>query len=614
MFKFSNNAISRLASPITSGDTGLTLVSGGGALFPTLTGGAVFRATLESSTQREIVEVTARSTDALTIVRAKEGTTAVAFAAGDKVSLFVTDEIMEALLQTDSPAGGDVSGTLAALTIANDAVTYAKMQNVSATDKVLGRSTSGAGNVEEIAFTAAARALADDATAGDQRTTLDVYSTSQVDSAIASAITGGASDVMLFKGVINCSANPNYPAADAGHLYKVSVAGKIGGASGPNVEVGDTLYCITDSTASGTQAGVGANWVIVQENIDGAVVGPASATDSRIVLFDGTTGKLIKDGGSLLTDLIAKSLVTTKGDIIAATAANTPARLGVGSNGDVLTADSGEATGVKWAAPSAGIAELDDVPDVDASSPSDGDVLTFVSGSGNWEAAAPAGGSSGTGRWDPMALRAGQSASAYDDDWSNTGTTLNVIWTGNGHWPPTAFDVGQSKPGYLFVNQAAAGGGRCILQALPAGDFVIQTEVLLGPSTGVLLAGPVLTDGTGTGDKWMGIFNRYDSGSAVAVQTGPISGINANIVLPSAVSLNPIVVRLERTGSNYTAEFSKDGVTGFRTSTFTNSSFSGSFTPTHFGLGLNASGTAINVAFAQFRYSATPSTRWGKYL
>ena len=70
---------------------------------------------------------------------------------------------------------GDVTGSGTgsfAATIANDAVTYAKVQNVSATDKVLGRSTSGAGDVEEIACTAAGRALIDDASAAAQRTTL----------------------------------------------------------------------------------------------------------------------------------------------------------------------------------------------------------------------------------------------------------------------------------------------------------------------------------------------------------------------------------------------------------------------------------------------------------
>jgi len=63
-----------------------------------------------------------------------------------------------------------------AQTIANDAVTYAKMQNVSATDKVLGRATAEAGDVEEIACTAAGRALIDDANAAAQIVTLGVLS------------------------------------------------------------------------------------------------------------------------------------------------------------------------------------------------------------------------------------------------------------------------------------------------------------------------------------------------------------------------------------------------------------------------------------------------------
>jgi len=51
---------------------------------------------------------------------------------------------------------------------------------------------------------------------------------------------------------------------------------------------------------------------------------------------------------------IAASLVDAKGDIIAATADNTVARLAVGTNGQVLTAASGQATGLQWATPSSG--------------------------------------------------------------------------------------------------------------------------------------------------------------------------------------------------------------------------------------------------------------------
>lgn len=91
---------------------------------------------------------------------------------------------------------GDVttsgSGSVAA-TIANNAVTYAKIQNVSATDKLLGRSSSGAGDIEEITCTAAGRALLDDADAAAQITTLGLDNTKIA--AIGITIDGGGSAI-----------------------------------------------------------------------------------------------------------------------------------------------------------------------------------------------------------------------------------------------------------------------------------------------------------------------------------------------------------------------------------------------------------------------------------
>lgn len=60
-------------------------------------------------------------------------------------------------------------------------------------------------------------------------------------------------------------------------------------------------------------------------------------------------------GGDVATDAIWDA----KGDLAAGTGANTAAKVTVGSNGDVLTADSAEATGVKWAAPAASGAPTD---------------------------------------------------------------------------------------------------------------------------------------------------------------------------------------------------------------------------------------------------------------
>jgi len=55
-----------------------------------------------------------------------------------------------------------------------------------------------------------------------------------------------------------------------------------------------------------------------------------------------------------VTNAISNTLVDAKGDLIVATAADTPARLAVGSANQVLTVDSSTATGLKWATPASG--------------------------------------------------------------------------------------------------------------------------------------------------------------------------------------------------------------------------------------------------------------------
>lgn len=134
-------------------------------------------------------------------------------------------------------------------------------------------------------------------------TDVDVPSEKSVRTAITNAM--ATADAMSYKGSIDCSTNPNYPAANAGDTYKVSVAGKIGGASGVNVMQGFLLVCLADNTASGTHAVVGANWDIVPVNNAGEVIGPAGAVDANIAVFSGTTGKLIADGGTTIAAIQA---------------------------------------------------------------------------------------------------------------------------------------------------------------------------------------------------------------------------------------------------------------------------------------------------------------------
>lgn len=76
--------------------------------------------------------------------------------------------------------------------------------------------------------------------------------------------------LLEFKGSTDCSGNPNYPAANKGDAYVVTVAGKIGGAAGKSVDVGDMYLAIADN-AGGTEASVGTSWVVLEHNLVGAV-------------------------------------------------------------------------------------------------------------------------------------------------------------------------------------------------------------------------------------------------------------------------------------------------------------------------------------------------------
>ncbi len=83
-FEFANNATGAIADALSISDTAVVLDTGQGNLFPVIVAGYIFSATLSNSTGtlREIVRVTARVGDAMTVERAQEGTAAMAWPAG----------------------------------------------------------------------------------------------------------------------------------------------------------------------------------------------------------------------------------------------------------------------------------------------------------------------------------------------------------------------------------------------------------------------------------------------------------------------------------------------------------------------------------------------------
>ena len=121
----------------------------------------------------------------------------------------------------------------------------------------------------------------------------DIATQPYVTSAIANALT----DTMTYRQAVTSATSPIL--AVKGDVFAAASTFSI---SGTNVESGDMII-VKASIASGATF-TDANVDVVQKNLDGAVTGPASATANHVAVFDGNTGKVIKDG----TYTIAKSV------------------------------------------------------------------------------------------------------------------------------------------------------------------------------------------------------------------------------------------------------------------------------------------------------------------
>jgi hypothetical protein len=116
--KVTNNAFGTLNAGINSSATTIVLTAGQGARFPTLSAGDYFYATLiDTSNNLEIVKVTARSTDTMTVVRGQDNTTARAYSTNDRFELRPTAALFNEKANANEYlplAGGTLTGNLVA--------------------------------------------------------------------------------------------------------------------------------------------------------------------------------------------------------------------------------------------------------------------------------------------------------------------------------------------------------------------------------------------------------------------------------------------------------------------------------------------------------------------
>lgn len=105
-------------------------------------------------------------------------------------------------------------------------------------------------------------------------------------------------------GTVSAGAGLPEDGYEAGDSWRVTEGGTY---AGQDCEPGDLIICIKDYDEGSASD---SDFMVVQANIDGAVTGPDVAVDANVVIFDGTTGKVIKDSNvtiASVSDAIAKA-------------------------------------------------------------------------------------------------------------------------------------------------------------------------------------------------------------------------------------------------------------------------------------------------------------------
>lgn len=259
---------------------------------------------------------------------------------------FVITESSDYILET-----GDVTGSgtgRITTTITPQAVTYDKMQFVSATDRILGRQSAGAGQIEEITCTAAGRAILDDTSAANQRTTLGAAASGAI---TASGLTVSASNRLLGR-VANSAGAVDEITLGAG----ISVSGgslTLGNIEPTSVAASGT---IAGSNISGTTSGnnTGDQTITLTGDVTGsgtgsfaATIGPNKVTYSKIQAVSGGSKLLGSNstGAAVQEITLGTNLSMTDSTLNATGNSGTVTSVGVSGGTTGLTTSGGPVTG-----------------------------------------------------------------------------------------------------------------------------------------------------------------------------------------------------------------------------------------------------------------------------
>jgi hypothetical protein len=246
---------------------------------------------------------------------------------------------------------GDVTSSGdGATTIANDAVTNAKLANM-ATATIKGRATASTGDPEDLS-------------ASQVRTILNVADGAEVNVQSNWTEANSGSDAFILNkptlGTAAAAATTDFAAASHTHAASAITSGTLDvarlpvGTGSTQVAAGNHTHVVADVTGAAASGSITTSGLTQST---ARILGRTTASTGAIEEIQIGSGLSLSAGelSSTVSAGIPATLLDAKGDLIVASAADTAARLPVGgTNGHVLTVDSAETLGVKWAAASGG--------------------------------------------------------------------------------------------------------------------------------------------------------------------------------------------------------------------------------------------------------------------
>jgi hypothetical protein len=336
---------------------------------------ATFTIVLDPDTAlEEIVEVTGASSNTLTITRSIDATgTATDHSAGAVVRhMIIARDLREANTHIEATGtvhgllstSGVVVGTAATQTLTNKTFTTPIIAGATLSGTITSTATVSGGTITGAAVTglsapssgsdAATKTYVDSILGSATAASTSASSAATSASSAATSASSAAASVSLVATSASSALTSQTAAATSAASAATSATAAANSATTATTQATAASTSASSASASATAASTSATSAAASATAATTSASSASTSASSAATSATSAAASATAAAAAVTSAIQLSTITTKGDLIAGTASGTVARLGAGTNGYILSADSAQTTGLSWIATNPG--------------------------------------------------------------------------------------------------------------------------------------------------------------------------------------------------------------------------------------------------------------------